>query len=127
MNETFERMQVLDNLKRIVGLEQSKEKMVMAYDSLDSKSDYILENGDRGNGKYAKFNDKYNYDLKDIEDTMNDIEAFIAKIDLEIDNLKKENFEKTGETHEQLMSGLSGKSRDYVLGLEDEETRKSTL
>ena len=129
MNETFERMQVLDNLKKIVALEKSKEKMVMAYDSLDSKSDYILETGDVGNGKFAKFNDEYNYDLKDIEDAMDDIEDFIAKIDAQIEELKQDNFNKTGESHDQLMSGLSGKSREFVLSedYEEEETKKSTL
>ena len=126
MPDTYDRMVVLDNLKKIVALEKTKENMIIAYDSLDSRSDYMLESGVAGVGDH-KTSDPVVEDVQNIEATMNDIETFINKVDLEIDSLKKENLALSGQDHQELMSELSGKSRDYVLGLEEEETRKSTL
>ena len=124
MSDIYDDMVVLDNLKKIVALEKSKEDMIIAYDSLDSKSDYMLETGAAGLNRHET-NDPVIEDVQTIEEAMDDIESFITKIDIEINDLKQENLAISGLEHQELMSGLSEESRNYVLG--KGETRKSTL
>ena len=125
MTDIYDTMVVLDNLKRIVTLEKTKENLVIAYDSLDNKSDNILSSGDVINKKYRNLNN-IDVDANPVEESMDGIETLIRKVDKEIELLKQENFKITGEDHQQLMSKLSDKSREYVTSIQ-EEPKRSTL
>ena len=125
MTDIYDTMVVLDNLKRIVTLEKTKENLVIAYDSLDNKSDNILSSVDLIDKKYRNLNN-IDIDANPVEESMDDIETLIRKVDTEIELLKQENFKITGEDHQQLMSKLSDKSREYVTSIQ-EEPKRSTL
>ena len=124
MTDVYDSMVVLDNLKKIVALEKTKEKLVIEYDSLDNKSDNILTSVDLIDKKYRNLNN-IDVDVRAMEESMDDIEAFIGKVDAKIEALKQENFRLTGEDHNQLMSELSDESRKYVTSIE--EPKRSTL